>query len=116
MLNFRLSSVPEPDSSVIPNAEITRLPGEDEFAKTSIPLLRVPAESTAVVCGCTTAGSKLIVASYEITPRPVRSLILNGTVIASPGVPVSEPGSEAETQTGGWITWRHCENSEVFPA
>ncbi len=62
-------------------------PGLAVLAVIDIALLMVPALSKAGEAGASTAGSKVICASYEITPLPVRSSTVIG-MITSPGVAV----------------------------
>ena len=74
---------------------IIRCPGKPSFGVTSIPLLIVPVLSTAGDAGVTTAGSNVIWASYENTPKPVKLAVIIGTTIM-PGVELTA-GSETGT-------------------
>ena len=80
-LNFRFSSVPDPERAVALKAEIIRCPELPIFDETDIPLLNVPVVSNGIEAGCMIAGSNVICKSYKCAPRPVRSPIMIGIVI-----------------------------------
>src|SRR5205085_8974766 len=98
-LNFRLSSVPEPESALVPKAEMTSRPGVWLFGVIVMPLLNVPAVSKDGLLTCRTVWSNVRVRSYACTPSPVRLDTVIGIVTLLAGAP-DACGSETVTACG----------------